>query len=41
MDYNANSYPELQVKSLMTDFTRGGELGSGETGRRDTSPSVW
>jgi hypothetical protein len=27
MEYNANPYPELQVKSLMTDFTRGVNLG--------------
>jgi len=40
MEYNANPCPELQVKSLMTDFSREGELESGETGRRDTSPSV-
>jgi hypothetical protein len=40
MGYNANPYPELLVKSLITTFSRGGELGSGETGRRYTSPSV-
>jgi len=37
MEYNAHPYPELQVKSLMTDFSRGSELGSGETGGRHIS----